>query len=70
MSESLITTPKDCVVIGGGYTGLSAAYELAKAGHSVAVIESDNDVGGLAEAIAALDRRHTEAARRRIKRQA
>jgi protoporphyrinogen oxidase len=39
---------KDCVIIGAGYTGLSAAYELAKAGHSVAVFESDQDVGGLA----------------------
>jgi protoporphyrinogen oxidase len=38
----------DCVIIGGGYTGLSAAFELVKAGHRVLVIEADVHVGGLA----------------------
>lgn len=38
------------VVIGGGFTGLSAAYELAKAGHSVTVLESEGEIGGLASA--------------------
>lgn len=35
-------------VIGGGFAGLSAAYELAKAGHQVLVLESDAELGGLA----------------------
>jgi protoporphyrinogen oxidase len=48
MTKPFDSGPKDCIVIGGGYTGLSAAYELAKAGHKVAVYESDSDVGGLA----------------------
>lgn len=50
--DDLVTSRKDCVVIGGGYTGLSAAYELAKAGCSVAVFEPDDEVGGLAGSFA------------------
>ena len=38
----------DVAVIGGGFTGLSAAYELAKAGRSVVVLERDEQPGGLA----------------------
>lgn len=34
-------------VIGAGLAGLSCAYELAKAGHSVTVIEKEDAVGGL-----------------------
>lgn len=41
---------KNVVVIGGGFTGLSAAYELAKAGHSVNVLEAEGEIGGLASA--------------------
>lgn len=48
MEQAAKTARKDCIVIGAGYTGLSAAYELAKAGKSVAVYESDGGVGGLA----------------------
>jgi protoporphyrinogen oxidase len=36
------------VVIGAGFTGLSAAWELARRGIAVTVLESDPDVGGLA----------------------
>lgn len=36
------------VVIGGGFTGLTAAYELAKKGLSVTVLEAEAEVGGLA----------------------
>jgi protoporphyrinogen oxidase len=36
------------VIIGGGITGLSAAYELAKAGCPVTVVEAENALGGLA----------------------
>jgi protoporphyrinogen oxidase len=35
-------------IIGAGFTGLSAAYDLAKAGHKVVVIEKKSHPGGLA----------------------
>jgi protoporphyrinogen oxidase len=35
-------------IIGGGLTGMSAAYELAKAGHQCALYERDDLLGGLA----------------------
>ena len=35
-------------VIGAGYGGLSAAYDLARAGHSVVVYEAADQPGGLA----------------------
>lgn len=38
----------DVVIVGAGFTGLTAAYVLAKQGFSVRVIESDSTVGGLA----------------------
>lgn len=41
---------KNVVVIGGGFTGLSAAYELAKVGHSITVLEAEGEIGGLASA--------------------
>ncbi len=37
-------------IVGGGFTGLSAAYELAKRGIKVTVLESEPQVGGLAAA--------------------
>lgn len=39
------------VILGGGLAGLSAGYELAKAGTKVTVIERCEDVGGLASTI-------------------
>lgn len=36
------------VVIGGGFTGLTAAWELAQRGAAVTVLEADAEVGGLA----------------------
>ncbi len=36
------------VVIGGGFTGLAAAYELAKRGLRPTLIEADSELGGLA----------------------
>jgi len=35
-------------IIGGGITGLTAAYELAKRGHEVSLFESEPDLGGQA----------------------
>jgi protoporphyrinogen oxidase len=38
----------DVVIVGAGFTGLTAAYELAKAGRKVLVLEQDSAPGGLA----------------------
>ncbi|WP_284757518.1 NAD(P)/FAD-dependent oxidoreductase [Agrobacterium sp. fls2-241-TYG-188a] len=38
----------DVVIVGGGFTGLTAAYVLSKQGLKVRVIEADTEVGGLA----------------------
>lgn len=35
-------------IIGGGFTGLTAAYELAKRGHKITLFEKDKFLGGLA----------------------
>ncbi|MDO8323748.1 MAG: FAD-dependent oxidoreductase, partial [Phenylobacterium sp.] len=35
-------------IVGAGFTGLSAAYDLAKAGRKVIVFDSDGEPGGLA----------------------
>ncbi len=43
-----INSNKKIVILGGGLAGLSAGYELAKAGLKVTVIEKWEDVGGLA----------------------
>ncbi len=37
-------------VVGGGFTGLSVAYELAKSGIAVTVLEADSEIAGLAGA--------------------
>ena len=38
----------DVVIVGGGFTGLTAAYVLSKQGFSVKVVEADTTPGGLA----------------------
>lgn len=38
-------------IIGAGFTGLTAAYELSKKGHTVTVFEKNNFAGGLASGI-------------------
>ncbi|MGV8937593.1 MAG: NAD(P)/FAD-dependent oxidoreductase [Allorhizobium sp.] len=38
------------IVVGGGFTGLTAAFELAKSGIDVRVLEATPEVGGLAAA--------------------
>lgn len=38
----------DVAIIGGGFTGLAAAYELSRRGHKVVVLEKEQEIGGLA----------------------
>lgn len=40
--------PPHITIIGGGFTGLTAAYELTRQGFRVTVLERDSEVGGLA----------------------
>lgn len=37
-------------IVGAGFTGLTAAYELVRAGVAVTLLEQDNEIGGLAAA--------------------
>ncbi len=39
---------RSVVVVGGGFCGLSAAYDLARQGVKVTLLEADQEVGGLA----------------------
>ncbi|MGW2602278.1 NAD(P)/FAD-dependent oxidoreductase [Streptomyces klenkii] len=47
----------DVIVVGAGFTGLSAALELAELGHTVRLLERDPDIGGLAGSFTVGDRR-------------
>ncbi|GGY01804.1 NAD(P)/FAD-dependent oxidoreductase [Streptomyces hiroshimensis] len=47
----------DVIVVGAGFTGLSAALELAELGHSVRLLERDPDIGGLAGTFTVGERR-------------
>jgi protoporphyrinogen oxidase len=42
-------------IIGGGYAGLTAAYELQKQGHAVTVLEKQGQWGGQAATLPVLD---------------
>ncbi|HEU4850907.1 MAG TPA: NAD(P)/FAD-dependent oxidoreductase [Telluria sp.] len=44
------TEPAAVTIIGGGFTGLTAAYELVKKGVAVTVLEAEPEIGGLAGA--------------------
>jgi len=46
MSEQVLPTSCDVVVIGAGLAGLTAARALTIAGRSVAVLDSSDDIGG------------------------
>ena len=41
LPEEALPTSADAVVIGGGYAGMAAAYELAVRGQQVVVLEKD-----------------------------
>jgi protoporphyrinogen oxidase len=41
---------RQVVIVGGGFTGLAAGYELAKAGVPVTILEAEPEIGGLASA--------------------
>lgn len=43
-----MTTQFDAVIVGAGFTGLTSALQLARAGHKVLVLEADSAAGGLA----------------------
>ena len=43
-----MTAPNKIIIIGGGFSGLSAAYDLSRRGFDIEVLESDREVGGLA----------------------
>jgi monoamine oxidase len=40
------STPPHIIVVGAGFAGLSAAYELQSVGYKVTVLEAQDDVGG------------------------
>src|SRR6476620_554165 len=44
----ILNQRKKCVVIGAGFSGLSAAASLAKKGFAVSVLEKNNQTGGRA----------------------
>ena len=50
ISDRFIAVPKAAagrvIVVGGGFSGLAAAYELSRAGYDVTVAEARNRVGG------------------------
>lgn len=48
------------LIIGAGYTGLSAAYDLSKAGFDVTIFEAEKDIGGLAGTFEILPGRRLE----------
>ena len=43
--------PSNVVVIGAGPAGLTAAYQLGKAGHTCTVLEADDVVGGISRSV-------------------
>jgi protoporphyrinogen oxidase len=50
MTSRNIASASQVTVIGAGFTGLAAAYELAKKGVGVTLLEAEGELGGLAAA--------------------
>ena len=50
-NEACRPTEVDVVVVGGGFSGLSSAYALHKAGLKVAVLEARDRLGGRSQSI-------------------
>jgi squalene-associated FAD-dependent desaturase len=48
VDRTVMPDPRDVVIVGGGFAGLSAAVELAEAGFRVAVLERKPKLGGRA----------------------
>ncbi|WNE93917.1 NAD(P)/FAD-dependent oxidoreductase [Streptomyces luomodiensis] len=46
------TAPVDVVIVGAGFTGLAAAWELASQGRKVRILEREDTIGGLAASFA------------------
>ena len=42
------SNPRRVVIVGGGFTGMTAAHDLARKGADVVVLEADEELGGLA----------------------
>ncbi|MFI9328344.1 NAD(P)/FAD-dependent oxidoreductase [Kitasatospora sp. NPDC052868] len=55
-AADVVEKPVDVVVVGGGFTGLTAALELAAKGVSVRVLEAEDEIGGLAASFTVGDR--------------
>ncbi len=51
MSEPLTDPSQDVVIIGAGPAGLTAAYQLTKAGRCPTVLEADDTVGGISRTV-------------------
>jgi protoporphyrinogen oxidase len=47
-SVKFLETKKKIAIIGAGYAGMSAAYDLVRAGHQITIFEADSQPGGLA----------------------
>ncbi|UCE75198.1 MAG: hydrogenase iron-sulfur subunit [Methanomassiliicoccales archaeon] len=45
--ETRVSVGKDCVVIGGGISGMTSALALADSGFDVKLIEKNNEIGGI-----------------------
>jgi 2-oxoacid:acceptor oxidoreductase gamma subunit (pyruvate/2-ketoisovalerate family) len=45
--ERRIRKPRRIAVVGSGPAGLAAAYELARAGHKVTIVEGERELGGV-----------------------
>jgi protoporphyrinogen oxidase len=48
LGHKVLDDKKTVLIIGGGFTGLTTAYYLARSGTRVTVLESDEELGGLA----------------------